>query len=218
MSEHFPELERIRVTVGEEVRDRHVMVIGEAIRSARAPRSRRFRLLAVALTSTLLLPVVALAAENAVPGDLLYPIKRMLEPVVALVDRDVEVDHRVREAETLLERDVEPGIVRDHVQRARDVVTDEHPEHTERLDVVVDQLDHRSLDGGGDRPSTTTPEPTDGTGGLRGHGSQDQEQRQPDEDFSDSAVGGSEGTQPTSTTTTSQAPDTTRPADQRRDG
>ena len=46
-----------------------------------------------------LLPGAALAAEGAVPGDLLYPVKIAAERVLLLVDPNIEAEHRIEELE-----------------------------------------------------------------------------------------------------------------------
>ena len=214
MSRQFRELERIRLSVGEEVRERHLTAIADELRSARTPRMRRFRLLAVAVALVLALPVLAIAAEDAVPGDALYPIKRMFEPVVSLVDRDVAVDHRVREAEILLERDAEPRIIRDHVDWARVVVTDEHPEHVARLDVVVDHL--REHPDRAAETEDTDPVPAEDESAEPSGGDRVQEDRSAP---SDTSVDSDEKIHHSESTTTTVPQDTaTRPRDERGDG
>ncbi len=211
MSKRFPELDRIRVTVDDAVRERHLAVIGDAVRSALAPRRRRYRLLVVAAALVLAVPVMALASENSVPGDLLYPIKRMLEPLVSVVDPTVEIDHRVREAEVLLERDAEPSLIRDQVERARVVLTDEHPEHTARLDVVIGRLEkHTDPEGDGDVPASDIPDAD--------HQQEDglHEPRRSDAGSSDQPV---ERINPPQETTTTVADEPiTGPTDRSRDG
>ena len=204
MSRQFPQLDSVRISVGDDVRERHLTVIVDELRSARKPRVRRFRLLAIAVALVLALPVIALAADDAVPGDALYPIKRILEPVVSLVDRDVEVDHRVREAEALLERDAEPRVIRDHLEQARVVVTDEHPEHLARLDVVADQVrEHadRVADTDDAASAPTDEEDVDRIGEDR------ESDDRPAE--SDTSAGQEEKIEQPQTTTTTTAPDTT---------
>ena len=213
MSRQFRELERIRVSVAEEVRERHLTAISDELRSARTPRMRRFRLLAVAVAMVLVLPVLALAAEDAVPGDALYPIKRMFEPVVSLVDRDVAVDHRVREAEILLERDAEPRVIRDHVEQARVVVTDEHPEHVARLDVVADQVREDPDESATDSSASV---PDDDRPAEQTRSDQVEEDRPAP---SDTSVDSNESIDhPQTTSTTVPRDSTTRPRDGRGDG
>ncbi len=213
MSSRFPELDQIRLSVAENVRDRHLAAIDDAIRSAKAPRLRRFRLLVVAAALILALPVMALASDDAVPGDLLYPIKIMLEPVVSLVDPDVEVDHRVREAEGLLDRGAEPAVIRDRVERARIVVTKEHPGHVARLDLIVDRLQRPPDDGGG---SPVAPDISDEGASEPEPQDRVREHRQREAEPSDAPVESVDETHDTTTTTADDG--TTRPTDGRRDG
>ena len=143
MTEKFPELEQVRITVDAATRERHMAAIAKAV--SVSPRSRRpMRLLAVAATLVFLLPLVALAAERAVPGDLLYPIKQLFEPAARVFDSDISARHRVEEVETLLEREAPAEVIHDHLQLARDTVTDEA--HDEELAVLTDRLDQAHHD------------------------------------------------------------------------
>jgi hypothetical protein len=45
---------------------------------------------------------MAVAAEDSVPGDFLYPVKQVTERVRGFVDRDLAATHRVEEVERLL--------------------------------------------------------------------------------------------------------------------
>ncbi|MGB7860571.1 MAG: hypothetical protein WBM90_08750, partial [Acidimicrobiia bacterium] len=101
------------------------------------------RLLALALALVLVVPVVALATENSVPGDLLYPIKRVVEPVVRVFDSNAPLEHRVREVEVLFDIDAPEELIVRRVDVARDVVTEDHPTLSNRIDRVVKELDRR---------------------------------------------------------------------------
>ncbi|MGD2101188.1 MAG: hypothetical protein PVG83_03060 [Acidimicrobiia bacterium] len=85
MSAAFPELDVVRVEVSAVTRDRHLSAIEAELASKRRPRGRRFRLMVVATAILLLLPVIALAAERTGPGDLLYPVRQVLERVSDVV-------------------------------------------------------------------------------------------------------------------------------------
>lgn len=85
MSVVFPELETVRVEASAGTRERHLAVIEAELTSARRPRRRRFRLMVIATAILLLLPVIALAAERAGPGDLLYPVRQVFERVSEVV-------------------------------------------------------------------------------------------------------------------------------------
>lgn len=148
MSE-FPELDRAKVTVDAEARERHLAAISNAIEAQRRPRFRRLRLLAVAAVLVLTLPALAFAAEESVPGDLLYPVKLIFEPVVGLISEDIEVNRRVRELEILDSRHADPGLIARQIDDARQLAdAGEYPEHIERIDRVEESLQDRS-----DRPS-----------------------------------------------------------------
>lgn len=77
MSREFPQLDALKVEVRPDARDRHLKAIASAVAEAK-PRRPRYRLLAVAIAVVFLLPVIALAADNAQPGDLLYPIREAM--------------------------------------------------------------------------------------------------------------------------------------------
>lgn len=162
MSRQFPELDRVRVTVDEAVRERHRSAFGSAIRD-RAQTSRGHgRVLALALALVLVVPVVALAAEKSVPGDLLYPMKRVVEPVIRVFDSNAPLEHRVREVEVLFDRDAPEELIVRQVDVARDVVTDDHPALSGRIDRVVEELDRRReaqlFEPGTDVPTKTEPQ------------------------------------------------------------
>lgn len=172
MSRGFPQLDQVSLVVDEAVKERHLSVITAEVRAVRKPRFRRFRMLAVATALLLLLPVIALAAEDAVPGDALYPVKRLFEPIAGMFDRDIEVDHRVEEVEILHGRAVDVDLIWEQIDRARDVIIDPDSDHAERLRRVVDELeasddgDRRATDSAAndtreDTVQSTTEEPGD---------------------------------------------------------
>ena len=143
MSKKFPEMDQARLTVDENTRQRHLDSISSEIRSTAAPRVRRLRLLAIGVALVLLLPVIALASEGAVPGDFLYPVKRAVEPIARIFDADVVAEHRVEEVEDLLDREASSDVIHDHVDEAREAVTDHQSELSDRIDAVVTELDRR---------------------------------------------------------------------------
>lgn len=99
-----------RVEVAPETRERHLAELGAAIRTAPpAPVPVGFglrRRVAAAVTAIFIVAPAgaALAAENAVPGDFLYPVKEITERVRSIVDHDIEATHRVEEVERLVFR------------------------------------------------------------------------------------------------------------------
>ena len=197
MSVLFPELDTARMTVDHSTRERHMSAITVALREHRKPRVRRLRLLALAAALILLLPVLALAAENSVPGDFLYPIKRVVEPIVGVVDEDVEAQHRVAEVERMVDQGASADAVVDHAEEARLAVADRDPDLVRRIDEATEELTRRSDDGHAGAAAGAGEDPKEGDGKERPIRSE-----------------------PTTTTaetetTTSHATDTSRPRDGR---
>lgn len=152
------------------------MAAGDTARvtARRAPR----RLSTVLVTASLVvLPTgIALAAEGSVPGDVLYPVKKVTEQIRSLVDDDVVAEHRIEELEKLVAADASAEVIAEQVDRAA-VAVDRLPAGHQlgsRLDqatagVAVDRVvdDPPGPGGGGvdpiDKPSTTTETITDST-------------------------------------------------------
>ena len=116
----------------DQVRESHLAAIsGELAAVAPQPRpvrARRFRMApaAAVLALFVVLPITgAIAAEQTVPGDLLYPVKLSLEPIVSVFRPDVQAEHRVEEVELLIEREASDDAVETAITRARDAVADE---------------------------------------------------------------------------------------------
>lgn len=145
MSSRFPELAQARIVVSPVTRERHLFVIGAAL-SDRTRSNGHGRVLALALVLVLLVPVIALAAENSVPGDFLYPVKLVVEPIVQVFDYDAPAERRVRELEVLWERNATDEVIVQHVDIAREVVADFHPTLSDRIDRVALDLDARRAD------------------------------------------------------------------------
>lgn len=100
-----------RTKVEEGTRDRHIAEMSSAIRTAPpVPVPSGFALRrrvagAAAAVVVVVAPVgMAVAAEDAVPGEFLYPVKQVTERVRAFVDDDIAATHRVEEAEYLVVR------------------------------------------------------------------------------------------------------------------
>ncbi len=97
-----------RIEVDSETRERHLAEVGAAVRAAPpAPVPTAFglrrRVAAAVAAIFIVAPAgMALAAEDAVPGDFLYPVKEITERVRSYVDRDIEATHRVEEVERLV--------------------------------------------------------------------------------------------------------------------
>jgi hypothetical protein len=110
--------------VNDDTRSQHLATIASAVATGLAVplpvRRVRRRLSATLVTASLLvLPTgIALAAEGSVPGDVLYPVKKVTERVRALVDEDVVAEHRVQELEKLVASDAPTEMIADQVERA----------------------------------------------------------------------------------------------------
>lgn len=159
MTVRFPELEQVRLATTSEVRDRHLEAVSSAL-SERARGSRgRGRLLAVAVAAVLLLPVAALAAEDTVPGDILYPLKRAIEPVVQVFDSSAPAERRVREVEVLFERDAPDEVIVERVDVARDTIAEDRHDLRDRIDQVVQEMEVRRDRRGMEKPVEERPPP-----------------------------------------------------------
>ena len=161
MSNEFPELDQVEITVSESTRERHRSAIGSALSAQRRASRGRRRVFAYALVLVLLVPVVALASQEAVPGDLLYPIKRLVEPVVQIFDEDASAERRVRELEVLFERDAPLDVIDRQIDIAQDVVTDRQPHLRDRIDQVIHDLDLRRTDLEGEPARDSDHAPSD---------------------------------------------------------
>ena len=100
-----------RTEVEEGTKERHIAEMSVAIRTAPpVPVPAGFALRrriagAAAAVAVVVAPVgMAVAAEDAVPGEFLYPVKQVTERVRAFVDDDIAATHRVEEAEHLVIR------------------------------------------------------------------------------------------------------------------
>ncbi len=153
-------LKALRIEISDETRDQHLGEIrANLARHRRHPRGRRRLVLAVAMLLVLQAGVVW-AAEGALPGDLLYPVKVAYEAPRSLFDPDVRLRHRVEEAERTV--DVAPDRVADAITRADRVIDqspDSDPALQRRLDAVREAESDRTLAPVGEPPGD--PDRTD---------------------------------------------------------
>ena len=137
----------LRVEMPEQSASMHLAAIGVELREpgpmtvARHRTSVRRVGLAFAASLLLLLPTAVFASEHAVPGDLLYPIKIFVEQVQGVLDPDIDARNRIEEVEILMEREVDPEMIRERLQIAEDRLTDEDPVLQRRIESVRDRLD-----------------------------------------------------------------------------
>lgn len=134
-----------------ETRARHLAAV-RAARGVSAPAAstrRRWTTVAVTFAAALLPVGVAAAAESALPGDVLYPVKRSVEAVRAVVDERVVAVHRVDELAGLLDRGAAVGVVEpalDDAVAAVDQVEDVRLRHRVALLATEARRRHRGLD------------------------------------------------------------------------
>lgn len=113
----------------------------------------RLRLVAVAAVVLAVIPGLALAADDALPGDFLYPVKRLAEPVMELLRDDVAANNRVEELDRLTQRPSTADEISDAIDDASDAVSDLPADHPlrHRLDRIADEV----------TPIADPPDPTD---------------------------------------------------------
>ncbi len=141
--------EAFTIEMSAATKEAHESSIGAALNTFGATstgvRTPRWRLRVPAFVAALLVvaPVgAAFASESAVPGDLLYPVKRLVEPIRSVVDSDVVAQHRVDELAHFLDMHTEADRLSDAVQDARDAVSDLPADH--HLRVAFDRLTDRA--------------------------------------------------------------------------
>ncbi|MBT8201852.1 MAG: carboxypeptidase regulatory-like domain-containing protein [Acidimicrobiia bacterium] len=145
--------------VEEETRSSQLAAIEAAVDAQRARPTpvarRRRRFTTVAVTAALLaVPAgVAFAAEGSLPGEALYPVKKLTEAIRSVVDADIAAEHRVAELETLLASDAPAGEVAIQADRAEAEVARLGADHP-----LADRLEALAVDRP-DRPSDADPPP-----------------------------------------------------------
>lgn len=148
--------------MSEQTKREHQSTISDALGEYphQTPATKRFswRLKARALVAAafVVLPAgTAIASTNTVPGDLLYPVKRIVEPVWGVSDSDIVAHHRVDELEKLLDIQAEDRCITDAVTDAQLAVIDLPNDHHLQTDLVA--LTDRVTDLA---PSDTAPSDT----------------------------------------------------------
>jgi len=87
-------------------------------------RRRRPTLILAIVAVVVLTAAGALAAETAVHGDPLFPVKQVTEWARTWVDPTVPADHRIEELESLIDRRANQDAITDQLRRAEDAVAD----------------------------------------------------------------------------------------------
>ena len=169
-----------RIEVDPETKERHVAAVSTAIRTAPptpvpAGFNLRRRVAAAVAAVAIVAPAgMAVAAEDSVPGDFLYPVKEVTERVRSYVDRDIGATHRVEEVERLIVLQAPSHSVSRAVERAESA-TGHIPESGElrlRLEMARQHLQlqdeaHQEAVGGG---SDDDPQESDSNSGRVGPG------------------------------------------------
>ena len=123
-------LSELNIEVSEGTTSIHLSAIAAELRSPSPipPRHyRRRRLPIVVLAALLLVALTAagsFAAEGAISGDRLYPVKQATEWMRAWIDPTVPAGHRIDELETLIDRRAAHEAIADQLQRAEDAVAE----------------------------------------------------------------------------------------------
>ncbi|MFC2153781.1 hypothetical protein ACFLQ7_04035, partial [Actinomycetota bacterium] len=137
-------MQTLRIDVDPDVEERHIASVLRELRftpdvpvALPVPRRARRRLLVtVAAAFALLVPAAALAAEGAVPGDVLYPVKQSTEWVRSLVDPGIGQQHRVRELEIVIDRGAPIEVVTERFDASVDAVEGQDPELIRRVEIA----------------------------------------------------------------------------------
>jgi hypothetical protein len=103
----------------------------------RIRRRRRPTVILAIVALVVLTAAGALAAETAVQGEPLYPVKQVTEWARTWIDATVPADHRIEELDRMIDRRANQEEITDQLQRAEDAVADV----ADRDTVLVDRLD-----------------------------------------------------------------------------
>lgn len=145
-------LATLNITIDDEIAQQHINTISTELRNPPVPsrsRRRRSRVAALAAATVLLaLPATAVAADGAIPGELLYPVKRAVEILLSVVDPNLEAEHRIEELEIVVERDGLAVEIQQRLSDAEDAVRERDipADLGDRLDVVRDRIRDRDPD------------------------------------------------------------------------
>ena len=206
-------MQALRIDVDPDVEERHLASVLRELRfmpdvpvALPVPRRAKRRLVVtVAAAFALLLPAAALAAEDAVPGDVLYPVKQSTEWVRSLVDPGIGQQHRVRELEIVIDRGAPSEVVTDRFDASVDAVEGQDPELVRRVEAARQTVRDRygvDLEPSSPRPGSQDSPRDPDTGGDPDPGPGTQQRN------GDGAIGGSSPTTTSapSTTTSTQPP------------
>jgi hypothetical protein len=183
--------------ISPEARDQHLRAIAGALETATPGRSRR-ALAAWAAAILTGLPAAAVASQGAVPGDVLYPVKRTAEAAWSLVDPDIAVRHRLEELEELRRRDGDPErfeALLDEARREAKELDDD--ELRSEVEDALERIERDRRDG----------DDHDEDGDDDSSGSSTASTMKPDDDDSSSTISTTDADDESSTTSTTDADD-----------
>ena len=146
-------LTTLKIDIPETVTVRQLQLIRTELvaapRPAPARRRRASRYIAImsAVFFTILPVGAGIAAETAVPGDALYPVKRTTEWVRGWFDDSLAANHRIDELEAVLDRQEDAEVVSDRLRDAEVAVSDRpgNVRLTDRLDQARDRFERDYL-------------------------------------------------------------------------
>ncbi len=114
------------VTIPDRLRERHLAAIRRELASPPVGAARgvswfvRHRAaLAWLTTGITAMPVAAVASQDSLPGEVLYPVKRVVEVVAEPFFPRIQAVHRVEELERLAEAGVEDDVIEQALEAAR---------------------------------------------------------------------------------------------------
>lgn len=152
----------LHVEIAPETATRHRAAIEAELKSpspipVRRMRRRRRPTVILAIVALVVLTAAgALAAETAVHGEPLYPVKQVTEWARTWIDPTVPADHRIEELDSLIDRRASQQAITDQLQRAEDAVADVVDSDA----TLVDRLDRardRIVDVETDAPDSDQP-------------------------------------------------------------
>ncbi len=152
----------LEIEIAPETAQRHRTAIGAELKSPssiplRRMRRRRRPVVILAIVALVVVTAAgALAAETAVQGEPLYPVKQVTEWARTWIDPAVPADHRIKELDRLIDRRANQEAITDQLRRAEDAVADIADSDA----VLVDRLDRardRIVDVEADAPSSDQP-------------------------------------------------------------
>ena len=168
MTDHDDPLDQmsaLRIEIDGDTREAQLEKIEGALREVGHRRRRRWPLAAV-VAALIAGPVAAIASDSAVPGDVLYPVKLIVEPALRLFDTDAVAHNRVDEVRVLIDRVSDEEVIVVSIDAAREeLAKTDAPDASRELDrLVADWVtDRATLDRvpSDERPPGSEPNPLD---------------------------------------------------------